>query len=196
MRLSNIAAAAPAAALAFAVLAVAAAPSAAAAACKAEGDAVALTVAGPAVAQPNRPPFSETFDRLHSYRGNRFDKARAFTLSDLSALPSQTVRVFSTYESKVVVFTGPALDDVLKAAGATAPKSVVLQALDGYEVKLDPALLAADKQVLALCREGVPLPLGGMGPVFSAIPLPAGQNTATEDQINRQVWGLFYIVAE
>lgn len=165
-------------------------------ACNAAGTGVALTVGGPAVTAPNRPAFSETFDKLHAYRGNKFDNARAFTLSDLAALPMQAVRVYSPYEQKVVRFEGPALADALKAAGVAAPKSVTLQAIDGYEVKLDPALLAADAQVLALCREGVPLPLGGLGPVFTVVPLAAGQNAATEDQTNRQVWGLLYIAVE
>lgn len=165
-------------------------------ACTAAGTGVVLTVGGPAVTAPNRPAFSEAFDRLHAYRGNKFDKARAFTLSDLAALPMQAARAFSPDERKAAHFEGPSLADVLKAAGVEAPKSVALQAIDGYEVKLDPALLAADAQVLALCREGVPLALGGMGPVFSVIPLAADRNAASEDQANRQVWGLLYIGVE
>lgn len=176
-------------------LALAAANSAAQA-CTAAGTGAVLTMGGPTVTAPNRPAFNETFDRLHAYRGNKFDKAHAFTLSDLAALPMQAVRAYSPYEQKVVRFEGPALADALKAAGVDAPKSVTLQAIDGYEVKLDPALLAADGQVLALCREGVPLALGGMGPVFTVIPLAADQNAATEDQTNRQVWGLLYIGVE
>lgn len=168
----------------------------AAQACSAQGNAVVLTVAGGAVTATNRPAFDEAADRFHAYRGNKFDKARAFTLSDLAALPMQSVRAYSPYEQKVVRFDGPALDDVLKAAGAATVKSVTLQAVDGYEVKLDPATLAADRQVLALCREGVPLPLGGLGPAFTTVPLAADQTKATEDQINRQVWGLVYIAAE
>jgi hypothetical protein len=165
-------------------------------ACAAQGNAVVLTVAGGAVTAPNRPAFDEIADRFHAYRGNKFDKAHAFTLSDLAALPMQSVRAYSPYEQKVVRFDGPALDEVLKAAGAATVKSVILQAIDGYEVKSDPATLAADGQVLALCREGAPLPLGGLGPVFSTVPLPAGQDKATEEQINRQVWGLIYIAVE
>lgn len=177
-------------------LALTAGGAGAAQACRVSGNAVVLTVTGPAVTAPNRPGLSDSADRFLVYRGAKFDRARAFTLDDLAALPLQSARVYSPYEDKVAPFDGPALAEVLKAAGATAAKAVTLQSIDGYEARLDAATLAADGQVLALCRDGVPLALGGLGPVFSTVPLAAGQARATEDQVNRQVWGLFHMTAE
>lgn len=175
-------------AAAVAALVLAAGP--AAAQCLAKGNAVVLTVAGN-IAEPNRGPFVESADRFHAFRGNSWEKARTFTIDELTALPQSTVRAVVPYDDKPYSFDGPTLADVLKAAGAN-PGPVTVQAIDGYEVELTPEIQAADKQVLALCQEGKPLPLGGLGPLYTVVPTAAGA-TPTEDQSNRQIWAVHYI---
>lgn len=170
------------------LLALAAGP--AAAQCVAKGNAVVLTVAGN-IAEPNRGPFVEAADRFHAFRGNQWEKARTFTIDELAALPQSTVRAVVPYDKKPYSFDGPALAEVLKAAGAGSG-AVTVQAIDGYEVELAPEILAADKPVLALCQDGKPLALGALGPLYTVVPM-AADATPTEDQSNRQVWAIHYI---
>lgn len=178
-----------AAALLLALAAVSAAGPAAAE-CAAKGNGVVLTVAGN-IASPNRGPFVESADRFHAFRGNQWEKARTFTIDELAALPQMAVRTVVPYDKKSYRFEGPALAEVLKAAGA-APGSVAVQAIDGYEVELTPEIQAADKQVLALCQEGKPLGLGALGPLYTVVPMADGA-TPGEDQFNRQIWAVHYI---
>lgn len=170
------------------LLALAAGP--VAAECVAKGNAVVLTVAGN-IASPNRGPFLESADRFHAFRGNQWEKARTFTIDELAALPQMAVRTVVPYDGKSYRFEGPALADVLKAAGA-ASGTVAVQAIDGYEVELSPEIQAADKQVLALCQEGKPLGLGALGPLYTVVPMADGA-TPTDDQSNRQIWAAHYI---
>lgn len=179
------------AAAASLTVAAATIPAFALADCAVHGNTVVLTVAG-AVEATNRGPFDEGTDRFHAYRGNAFDKAHAFTLDELSALPRASVRGEIPYGAKVYVFDGPTLADVLKAAGVPEGRSIALQALDGYEVEVTPDVQAADSAILALCRNGTPLGLGGLGPTFYIVPLAEGASP-TQEQSDRQVWGLHYI---
>ncbi len=161
------------------------------AACSAQGTGVVLTVSG-AVAEPNRGAFDEKVDVFHKLRGNKWEKAREFSVDALKALPQKEVVGYMAYDAAFLPYQGPALADVLKAAGAAGTAAVSVQALDGYEVEVTPDVLAADQPIVALCRDGKPLPIGGLGPLVVVVPTQGGV-PPSEDQGARQVWGLFHI---
>lgn len=168
---------------------------AAEAACPARGTMPILTVAGAAVTNPDRGGPDKGYDLFHVFRQNEFAKARRFTADDLAALPRRAVSAPSPYDQRVHDFEGPALADVLKAAGAEGASKIALQAIDGYEAEMTAEDARTDSPVLALCRDGVPLGIGDMGPLYTVIPLPAGSKP-TAEQASRGVWALFHIKAD
>lgn len=163
------------------------------AACEARGNGAVLTVAG-AISNTNRPALDEKYDHFLKYRGHKFDAAHVFSIDTLAALPQRSIDGYLAYDGKRHHFDGPSLNELLTAVGATAGfTKVTLQALDGYEVAFTPAQLAKDDQVLALCMDDKPLGLGGLGPIYTVIPLAEGQGDIDHDQQGRQIWGLMFV---
>ena len=64
-----------------------------------------------------------------------------------------------------VTATGPALTDVLKAAGAEG-KKILVQAADGYAPEFTGDDIKRDKMILAIEMDGKPLAMGGRGPAW------------------------------
>jgi len=157
-------------------------------ACPAKGNAVVLTVAG-AVSKPNRGAIDEATDRFLVFSERRFEKARSFTTDELAALGMATIRTPSAYDKQVHALTGPTLASVLDAAGAGGG-TVKVQAVDRYEAELTREEMAKLNPILALCRNGKPLGLGDLGPVFLAYPTP---ETPTDDDFAKMIWSAVFI---
>ena len=125
---------------------------------------VILTITGNVMA-PNRGPFEPFEDAIFSNMDIKFDKAFTFTLSDLKSLPQKKVQVQYKGWPREVVAVGPAITDVLKAAGAAGQK-ILVQAIDGYAPEFTGEDIARNKMILALTADGKPLSLGGRGPIW------------------------------
>jgi hypothetical protein len=151
---------------------------------------VVLTVGG-LVSVPNRPPFNEKKDRFFQHNNLDFEKARAYTLADLLALPQQAVPVVE--ESGEIEFKGPRLQDVLAAANPPSEaKTVRLSALDGYAAEIPLAAVDAEGWVLAVEAGGHAFGIGGVGPLYAVRPLAAGEKR-TEEEDAKWVFSVYYI---
>lgn len=127
-------------------------------------DPVVLTVTGN-VAKPNRGPMDPADDLVFAHLDVKFDKAFTFTLADLKALPQRTEKAKYPEWPREITATGPALADVLKAAGAEG-KKIVVQAADGYAPEFTADDVARNKMILAVSADGKPLHMGGRGPLW------------------------------
>ena len=151
---------------------------------------VLLTVGG-LVGAPNRKPFDQKRDRFFYHNNIEFRDARAFTASELLALPQQTVPV--TDENGETVYKGPLLSDVLDLAKPLAgAKTARLSALDSYAAELPLDAARAERWALALEADGNAFGIGDFGPLYAVRPLPSGQKR-TEEEEARWVFSLYYI---
>ena len=152
--------------LSAAALAGGALPAFAHAARKAGQGPALLTLTG-AIGKVNRGPFDPVLDQMMHKQKLSFDKAHAFDFEALASLPSLTIRPTLEYDARVHALRGPALADVLKAAGAgiTGAGKLVLRAVDGYAVTL--TLAQAQRFIVATHLDGQPMALGGLGPLWA-----------------------------
>jgi hypothetical protein len=143
-----------------------------------------LTVTGD-IARSNRGPLDPALDQMMHKHQVTFTKAWAFDYPSLMALPQQTIRPTLEYDRKPHTLRGPLLTDVLARAGATLHDkgTLVLRAVDGYNVELPVAQARARRFIVATHVDGNPMPLGGLGPLWAvydadrvpevaALPLP------------------------
>jgi hypothetical protein len=154
---------------------------------------VLLTVTG-AVENPNRGPLDPDRDKLFVFVGAEFEAGHAFTIDDLQALPQETISTDFPKGGAMVEFTGPTLESLLEAAGATGD-TITVQAIDGYSVTVPKAELVGNGGILALALNGEPLALGGMGPAMVAFPRATRENLADMPD-DWWIWQLFHVKVE
>ena len=104
-------------------------------------------------------------------QGIAFDRAMVFDASTLYRMPSVQIQPTLEYDAKVHTLSGPLISTVLSAAGValTKPLSIVLRAVDGYNVAVSLADLQTYRMVLATHMDGRPLALGGLGPLWAVL---------------------------
>ena len=156
-----------------------------------------LTVAG-AIARSNRAPLDPALDQLMVKHGAQFDKAWEFDAAMLAHLPAVTIRPTLEYDAKTHKLSGPLLSSVLEAAGLAAGASMMLglRALDGYTVALSLADTRSYRMIVATTLDGVPLSVGGLGPlwaVYDADRLPAFKDKPLKERFGLCPWGLYFI---
>jgi len=127
-----------------------------------------LTITG-TISLGNRGPLDPVLDQMMKKQGVKFDRAHAFDFSALAALPSLSIRPTLEYDGKPHTLSGPAVMEVLKAAGAAAgdKTKVVLRAIDGYAVAVPIADIRKYGFIVATHLDGQPMPLGGLGPLWA-----------------------------
>ncbi|MFO1091395.1 MAG: hypothetical protein U1E46_17615 [Hyphomicrobiales bacterium] len=179
-------------AAAFAVSLPTLLPHGAAIAAEAAGP-VLVTVAG-AVEKANRGPMDPFADGFLNANNHAFQKARTFTFADLAALPQVEITAQAQSWAKPVVLKGVRLADLLAAAGASSG-TVTLYALDNYGVKLDAKDLAAKDWVVGHSADGVPLAVGGRGPLWLAYDT-AKSGPASKEEEGQWVWAVYLITVE
>lgn len=140
---------------------------------------VIVTVTGN-VANPNRGKLDAFEDAVFAHLQVTFDKGRTFTLSELRALPQRTVTAKYPDWPREVTATGPALTDVLKAAGAEG-KKILVQAADGYAPEFTGDDVKRDKMILAIEMDGKPLDMGGRGPAWLFGPADSFANQQADE---------------
>lgn len=156
---------------------------------------VLLTVSG-AIERVNRGPLDPALDQMMQKHGVKFDKAHAFDFTMLTLLPPATIRPTIEYDNRQHVLAGPALADVLKAAGARPDGNVLLRAIDGYTASLPPADIRKYGFIVATHMDGKPLPLGGLGPLWAVYHADRFPDMAAKTVKERFVscpWGLYHI---
>lgn len=171
------------AATAAATLALAAAPAAA------EGP-VLLTVSG-TIGNANRGAIDPEYDKLLAFNHVEFDRAMAFDLDMLQALPQVELTTDFPKGGAQVTFTGPALADVLSAAGASGD-TVMIQAMDGYTVEAPAAEMLGAGAVLALTRDGKPLGIGDFGPTQVVFPRSEREDLADMPD-DWWIWQIYHV---
>jgi len=152
---------------------------------------VVLTVSG-AIDNPNRGPFDAFADAFMARLLDPFEKARAFTLKDLRALPQQGITLSYPDWKRQIRFTGPSLHAVLKAAGAHG-RSLEMMALDGYSARFTQKLIDGGTFVLAIAMNDEPLAIGGHGPVWLVFPPGEAAPAYPGEDTGGLVWALFHI---
>lgn len=156
-----------------------------------------LTVTG-AIAHSNRGPLDPALDQLMVKHGAKFDKAWAFDAAMLARLPAVTIQPTLEYDAKPHKLSGPLLAAVLTEAGVAAgtPLMLGLRALDGYTVALSLADAQRYRMIVATALDGVPLGIGGLGPlwaVYDADRLPDFKDKPLKERFALCPWGLYAI---
>ncbi len=153
------------------------------------GDMTVLTVTG-AIGAPDREALNPDTDRYFAWAGFDFDDGRNFSRRELAGLPRHQIHI-NTDVAPAGAYEGPLLADVLDLAGADWTRDAVYaHALDGYASAIPLGPARQDGAILALTRNGEPLPLGGEGPLYVVFPEDAGADPGW------YVWGLVLLSVE
>ncbi|WP_295996753.1 molybdopterin-dependent oxidoreductase [Rugamonas sp.] len=159
-----------------------------------------LTVSG-AIGKPNRGPFDPVLDQMMHKQKLSFDKAHAFDFAALLALPAQTIKPTLEYDGKAHTLRGPALLDVVRAAGAPLGDDVrlVLRAVDGYAATVTVAQARAQRYIVATHIDGAAMALGGLGPLWAMYDADRVPEMAARPLAQRYgscPWALYHIAVE
>ena len=156
-----------------------------------------LTVSG-AIGRGNRGPLDPALDQMMKKQGIKFDKAHAFDFAAITALPAVTIQPTLEYDVKPHTLRGPLLTDVIKATGASLRDDgkLILRAVDGYA----PAVSVADARkyrfIVATHLDGMPMPLGGLGPLWAVYDADRFADMTAKPPGERFAncpWGLYHI---
>jgi hypothetical protein len=116
----------------------------------------------------------------------------------LARLPAVTIQPTLEYDAKVHKLNGPLLSSVVEAAGVAAGANVMLalRAIDGYTIAVSLADARGYRMIVAGTLDGVPMSLGGLGPlwaVYDADRLPAFKDKPLNERFALCPWGLYFI---
>src|SRR4051812_39003235 len=156
-----------------------------------------LTITG-AIGKTNRGAFDPGSDVLMSKHKLDFSSAYAIHWQALTRLASKTIRPTLEYDNKPHQLTGPSLLDVLALANAKTSDSAMLalRAIDGYA----PTITVIDARrygfMVATHRDGMPLHVGGLGPLWAVYDADRFPDVAARPVAQRFAtcpWGLYHI---
>ena len=156
-----------------------------------------LTVGG-LVPKGNRPALDPELDQMLFKHGVKFEQAFTFDAAALQKLPKVSIRPTLEYDGKVHTLTGPTLLSVLAAAGVKPEPTLRLgmRAVDGYNVMISVADVAAYRMLVATHIDGKPMALGSLGPqwaVYDADRLAAFKDKPLKERFGLCPWGVYYI---
>jgi hypothetical protein len=154
-----------------------------------------LTISG-AVPGGNRGGVGK-LDQLMQKHGVQFERAHVFDATALAALPAQTIEPIVEYDGQPHRISGPLLTTVLTAAGVRIHNGLlVLRAMDGYGAQLTIDEAREQRFIVATHLDGVPLALGGVGPlwaVYDPARVPGMMDLPLAERFTRCPWGLYHI---
>ncbi|WP_269532987.1 molybdopterin-dependent oxidoreductase [Chitinimonas sp. BJYL2] len=157
---------------------------------------VLLTLTGQ-IGKSNRGAFDPAFDQMLGKHKANFSKAYTFDYAALAALPAITIKPTLEYDGKVHTLSGPLLTHVLAMAGVKdGNPRILLQALDGYTVAPTLDEIRNYRFIIATHRDGVALPLGGIGPlwaVYDADRYPDMAAKPLKERFALCPWGIYHI---
>lgn len=156
-----------------------------------------LTVTG-ALAKTNRGPFDPALDLMMAKHKIGFTKAYTFDFAALASLPALTIKPTLETDAKVHTLRGPALLDVVRAAGAPLNDAsrVVLRAVDGYAATITVAQARAQRLIVATHLDGEPMALGGVGPLWALMDADRIPELAAKPLAQRFAgcpWALYHV---
>ena len=130
--------------------------------------------------------------------GAKFDRGWVFDAAMLARLPAVAIEPTLEYDAKPHRLRGPTLETVLRAAGVAAdsPAKLMLRAIDGYTVETTLADARSRNLVVATALDGLPMALGGLGPLWAvhdADRIPALKDKPLKERFAGCPWGLYYI---
>ncbi|WKL17111.1 Twin-arginine translocation pathway signal [Comamonas testosteroni] len=161
----------------------------------------ALTISGPGV-QANRGKPQAVADRMLIIHGYQFDAAWSCGMDALNSLEQQTLRTTLEYDEAEHSLQGPLLEQVLQAAGVDVGQAMArglqltLQGIDGYRSQMPLAQAVRWRMVIATQLDGVPLAMGGVGPlwaIFAAHEIPELGQLPVKQRFAAAVWGLYHL---
>lgn len=119
-------------------------------------------------------------------RTNVGDEAR-FDRAMLEALPARTIVTSTPWHPETNRFEGPLAEAILRAVGAEG-RRVRVSALNGFEAMIPVSDFERYDVILAMQRNGAPMPIRDFGPLFVLYPFDAHPELVTEAIRFRSVW--------
>jgi hypothetical protein len=121
--------------------------------------------------------------------------------ASLARLPAVAIEPTLEYDAKPHQLRGPLLTTVAGAAGigANAPIVLTLRAIDGYTVAVSMADANRYRMIVATALDGVPIGLGGLGPlwaVYDADHLADFKDKPLKERFAMCPWGMYFIDAK
>lgn len=112
----------------------------------------------------------------------------------LEALPWQEIETRTPWHSESGTFAGPLMRDVLDTAGVYS-EWIRVRALNGFEAVIPLSELHDYDVILAMHRNGEPMPIREFGPLFVLYPFDEHPELDTETVRFRSVWQVRHIYA-
>lgn len=158
---------------------------------------ILLTVSG-VIGAGNRGPLDPAFDQMMAKQKIKFDKAQVFDFAALTAMPTVTIKPTLEYDNKPHTLKGPLLLDVMKASGVkiTDKTTFFMRAVDGYAAQVTAADAAKYRYIVATHLDGLPMTLGGLGPlwgVYDADRYPDMAAKPVADRFAGCPWATYHI---
>lgn len=162
---------------------------------------IVLTISGTGV-QANRGKPHAVSDRMLSVHGYQFDAAWSCGLDALNSLEQHQLSTLLEYDEAEHRLQGPLLEHVLQASGVDVGQAMAqglyltLQGIDGYRAQMPLAQAVRWRMLLATQLDGVPLAVGGVGPlwaIFAPQHIPELSQLPIKQRFPAAVWGLYYI---
>ncbi len=154
---------------------------------------VVATVHG-AISEPNRGALVPGYDVILSALGIEFEEANSLDLAALAELEQASATMRGPDWPWARTLSGPRVDAVLAHVGAAPDATIYAMALDGYEVGLSAEDRAEVTWILATHEDGIPLPIGGTGPLWLVPDL--GPQPVEEGGSSQWVWSVIAIEVE
>lgn len=117
-------------------------------------------------------------------------RERVFDLAALDALPQQSFSTTTLWTQGVVTFSGPALHDVLAAAGAGASVAFEAHALNSYSVSFARGAIEGGVPIIATRRDGKTFGPRDLGPLWVVFPYDSEVRFRSETVYAHSIWQL------
>ena len=158
---------------------------------------ILLTVSG-LISVGNRGPLDPTLDQMMFKQKLKFDKAQVFDFAALTAMPAVTIKPTLEYDNKPHVLKGPLLVNVMKACGAniTETTTFFMRAVDGYAAQVSAADAIKYRFIVATHLDGLPMALGGLGPLWGVYDADRFPDMAAKPLADRFIacpWATYHI---
>ncbi|RAH38715.1 oxidoreductase [Halomonas sp. SL1] len=119
-------------------------------------------------------------------RTNGEGKAR-FDRAMLEALPSRIIETHTPWHEASARYEGPLGEAIFEAVGARGDQARVM-ALNGFEAEVPLGDFTRYGVILAMTRDGEPMPIRRFGPLFVLYPFDERPHLLNEETRFRSVW--------
>lgn len=123
---------------------------------------------------------------------------RTFTLRTLQSMPATTVTARGPADDRVSEWRGVPLAYLLRQLHVRPPANAQLRmrALNDYSVIIPASDISRYSPVIAYQRDGQPMPVESLGPLFLMYPFDQHHELRTQKYYNRAIWQLSEIFIE